>query len=300
MKMKAQEWKCGLSTNASRVTKETFDGYARAGIQCMEFSVGTIGDDKDTDYKLLKKYALDSGTELWSYHLPFAPFDRMNIASLDGDFRRKSVEITKEFIDKAASLEIKTAVIHPSAEPNAESDRPEHMKSAKESLAELAEYAAKSGITIAVEDLPRTCLGNCSDDILELISADERLRVCFDSNHLLKQRNEEFVKAVGDKIITTHISDYDFRNERHWLPYEGRIDWRGLVSALEEVGFSGPFLFEISVDAPQSISRRRIEYEDFYANYKACVNKESFGIFGTPNEEVCAASAFYKTPIIEA
>ena len=35
--MKATEWKCGLSTNIKIITKETFEGYARAGIDCMRF-----------------------------------------------------------------------------------------------------------------------------------------------------------------------------------------------------------------------------------------------------------------------
>ena len=58
---------------------------------------------------------------------------------------------------------------------------------------------------------------------MELISADDRLRVCFDTNHLLKESIIDFIYNVGDKIITTHVSDYARENERHWLPGEGVI-----------------------------------------------------------------------------
>ena len=42
------------------------------------------------------------------------------------------------------------------------------------------------------------------------------------------------------------MSDYDRKNERHWLPGEGVIDWTELLSALVESGYEGPFIYEAS------------------------------------------------------
>lgn len=70
------------------------------------------------------------------------------------------------------------------------------MSQAKKSLAFLAEFAGKHGAVIAVEDLPRTCLGRNSSDIKELLSADKRLKVCFDTNHLLGEDNLDFMGRV--------------------------------------------------------------------------------------------------------
>ena len=291
--MKSTLWKCGLSVGVRTITKEVFEGFSRAGIDCMEVSCGYTSSDADTDYKQIKAFAKAFGIELWSYHIPFAPFDEVNIATLAPDFRKKSVELIKGSIDKAAFLETKVAVIHPSGEPNKPEDRQSLMAVAKESLAIIAEYADKKGITVAVEDLPRTCLGNCSSDILELISADSRLRICFDANHLLEEKNVDFIRKCGGKIVTTHISDYDFLNERHWLPYEGKNDWVGIVSALEDVGYCGPFLFETGLKTPASILRRELVYEDFYNCYKACVNKTRYEAFGIPADEVCKSSAYF-------
>ena len=72
------------------------------------------------------------------------------------------------------------------------------MAASKNSLNELADFAAERGAVIAVEDLPRTCLGNCADEMLEILEANEKLRVCFDTNHLLKDTNGNFLKIVGD------------------------------------------------------------------------------------------------------
>lgn len=297
--MRATEWKCGLSINVKNLNKEAFEGCARAGIDCVEVSCGHLNYDEKTDYNAVKAMAKDAGVELWSYHIPFAPFEQINIATLDGELRRKSVELAKISLDKAAFLETKVAVIHPSGEPNKDEDRPALIESAKECLAVLAEYANERGIVIAVEDLPRTCLGNCTSDILEMLKADDRLRVCFDTNHLLKEKNVDFIKACGSKIVTTHVSDYDFRNERHWLPYEGKNNWHCIVNALEEVGYSGPFLFELGLFPPESISRRELTYHDFYNCYKACTEKKPFDAIGVPNEELCEKNAYYKVPVID-
>jgi sugar phosphate isomerase/epimerase len=113
----------------------------------------------------------------------------------------------------------------------------------------LAEKAHSLGIRLAVEDLPRTCLGNCSDDILYLLEGNPLLNVCFDTNHLLKQDNVEFIKAVGNRIITLHVSDYDFIDERHQLPGEGKNNWNAIINELEKVNYSGPFLYEVSSKA---------------------------------------------------
>ena len=124
-------------------------------------------------------------------------------------------------------------------------------------------------------------MGNCSKEILELISAHENLRVCFDTNHLLSEDICDFIRNVGDKIVTTHISDYDYINERHWLPGEGSIDWKSVVSAFEEVGYDGYWLYEMELETPWSIERERnLTYSDFKYNYSSLMKKETPKKFG--------------------
>ena len=143
------------------------------------------------------------------------------------------------------------------------------MECAKKSLKYLAEVAREYGSVILVEDLPRTCLGRNSDDMLELLSADPDLRACFDTNHLLDEDIAKFIHAIGDKIASTHISDYDFNNERHWLPGEGDIDWQQLISALKEVGYKGVWLYEIDLKCPWTITRDRdLTCKDFADNLR--------------------------------
>lgn len=295
--MKATEWKLGMSScSTGKFTKETFDGYAASGIELMEVSLGNL--NTQIDWKMTEKLAHDSGVGLWSLHLPFCPFETINIASSDREIRKFTLSTFSEYIKHGADIGIKLSVLHPSAEPIADKDRAEALEIAADTLAQLADTAAECGVTIAVEDLPRTCLGNCSADIKKLISLNDKLKVCFDTNHLLIEKNSDFVKALGDKIITLHVSDYDFLNERHWLPYEGKQDWIELVTLLEEAGYCGPFMYEISLKTPETITRRDLTFKDFAENYKACVEKRPFDAFGVVNVDACMNNAYFKTPVI--
>jgi sugar phosphate isomerase/epimerase len=255
-------------------------GHKAAGINTIEISVGNTQLADALDFKEARRLADKYGIELWSLHLPFLPFNVIDpsVPAL-ADY---TVKYFCSFIDKAAEIGIKTIVIHPSGEPIAESDRPMRLECAKKSLAALAEYAKAKGAVIAVEDLPRTCLGRDSSDILELISAHPDLRVCFDTNHLLGESIADFIKKVGDKIITTHVSDYDEKNERHWLSGEGVIDWKALKDALIAIGYDGTWLYELGLDGslPTIDRERRLEYSDFARNHDEIMNDKPITTIG--------------------
>ena len=256
-------WSIGLSTCGKTIDEELFKEYQQAGITDMEISVAY---DKyaDLDYKRMQAWASAYDIKLWSYHLPFCPFEDIEISKRN--VAKSTISYFSELIKKGVDIGIDNFVIHPSGEPIEETERAERMKCAKESLAELAEIAARSGATIAVENLPRTCLGRNSAEILELISVHPDLRVCFDTNHLLHEDIPTFIRKVGSKVITLHVSDYDFLNERHWLPGEGDVNWPEVLSALREIGYAGPWLYEVGYAPTKIIQRRKLSARDFVDN----------------------------------
>jgi len=235
------------------ITREIFECYRANGIKAMEISpsYSEMGFDfaidhvKATDYKLLAKYAQETEVELWSQHLPYG-MKEYNPANLDKAFREKTIEMDCEILKIISDAGIKVAVIHPSGEPVKDSERSDGLKYAAESILKINETARACGITLAVENLPRTCLCNHSDELLQIIDADNTLRVCFDVNHLLIQSHKDFVDAVGSKIVTLHISDYDFTDEKHWLPGEGKINWPELLTLLKGINYAGPFMNEVA------------------------------------------------------
>ncbi len=276
--------KPALSTNGGKILNEAlFSAMAEAGIQAIEIS-RTPQEMETFDYDEVKRLARRYGIALWSFHLPFIPFRTVDISR--EEIAESTVSYLKSIIDKATAIGIHTFVIHPSGEPIQEEERPARMACAQKSLSQLAEYAKAREAVIAVENLPRTCLGRDSSEILMLVSAHPALRVCFDTNHLLKEEIGQFIHAVGDKIITLHVSDYDFVNERHWLPGEGRVDWPRLIADLGAVGYDGYWLYEIGFAPSKTIERpRALTCRDFARNYQELMSGAAPSVLGRPITE---------------
>ena len=260
----------GLSVSGTYLTNEGCAALRAGGVDSVE-----ISDRPQTyptlDWAAIKAAADANGIRLNSVHLPFS--NRENISHLDAATRAQTIATHTAIMKDAAAIGIGIAVLHPSAEPIADADRAQFMANSKHSLAIMADYAAAYGMTIAVEDLPRTCLGRNSAEMAELLTADARLRVCFDTNHLLGEPIRDFVRALGDKFITLHVSDYDFIDERHVYPGEGKIDWIEFMDLLDEVGYKGIFTYETGMaQETKSIRRvRAVTPADVRANYESLV-----------------------------
>jgi len=247
-------FKIGLSTCSKEINEKLFYDYSKNGIEYMEIAISN-GDNIDFDYKKVYNLSEKYNIKLWSYHLPIIPFYELDLSNphmCDGAIKHFCT-----LMEKVADIGVKTFVVHPSVEPINDSDRPGRIECSKHSIARLSQFAKKLGAVVAVEDLPRSCLGNCSGEIKELISLDDSLGVCFDTNHLPKEDPVDFIHAIGDKIITTHISDYDFADEKHWMPGEGKNNWYEIYKALNEVGYKGPWLYEVGFSCPDTITRSR-------------------------------------------
>lgn len=260
-------YKIGLSTCGKIISEELFANYQRAGIDAMEISVGSAQCDL-LNYREIKAFAQSYGVDLWSFHLPFEPFEKIDISR--AELAKYSVAYFSELIKKASDIGIDKFVVHSSGEPIDEQERPERFRQAQESIMSLADIAQQNGAIIAVENLPRTCLGKNSDEIKALVGNHKAVKVCFDTNHLLEEDPAEFIKNVGEKIITIHVSDYDFVNERHWLPGEGKLDWNKILQSLESVKYNGVWMYELGFDCPKTIFReRKLVCEDFAENARA-------------------------------
>ena len=273
-------YKIGLSTPCGHITEENLASYRAAGLTVMEISDRVEGY-ADFDYERARTLADQYGIKLHSMHLPFMPFTQIDISSpaLADD----TVEYYRELIEKGASIGIKIFVLHPSGEPIKDEERSIRMETAKKTLARLAEIAKANDAVIAVENLPRSCLGKNSAEIAELLSAHEALRACFDTNHLLSEPLADFMRNIKDRIITTHISDYDFVNERHWLPGEGKIDWQEILSILTEIGYQGPWMYELSLVCPKTILRdRTLCHADLMRNAQELFDGKTLTVISQP------------------
>lgn len=276
-------YKIGLSTFSKKIDNDLFEDYKKNGIDAMEVSLGDLPVYSDYNYKKVVDFAKQYDIDLWSFHLPFYPFSEIDISRLD--LSNKSISILEELIKIGSDMGIDKFIIHPSGEPIDDNEREERLKISQENLALLADKAYNYGATIAIENLPRTCLGKNSDEILKLIALNEKLKVCYDTNHLLNENAADFIHKVGNNIITTHVSDYDFIDERHWLPGEGKLDWQKLLKALKDINYNGVWLYEIAFETPNTIIRNRnLTCEDFSRNAKDLFDGKTPTVFSSPKE----------------
>lgn len=276
-------YKIGLSSYQD-VNEEFFNHCAEAGISLMELSVSAEKYDK-LPYGEISNWSKRYGVGIWSFHLPFSPFEELDLSRKE--LSKNTVAYLSELIKKAADMGADKFIVHASGEPVLDAERAERLKRAKDSLYSLAEVAKNYEGIVAVECLPRTCLGKNSTEINELVSAHPALRVCFDTNHLMGEKAVDFIHNVGNKIITTHVSDFDFYNERHWLPGEGKLDWQSILKALQEIGYQGPWLYEIGFACPKTIYRDRdLTCQDFVRNAKELFNNLKPTVFSRHKEKL--------------
>lgn len=243
------EYEAGVSTAIFDGTEpgEHLRAVGAAGLGCVELTknVRELVEDGSSSGELLRA-AEETGVRINSLHVPFSR--ELDISNPDGSARGRIVELARLYLRRAKELGARCIVLHPSAEPISDGERAERFRLSRGSLEALAPDAGASGVTVAVECLPRTCLGHTSEEQLRLLKGlDENLfGVCLDVNHAnLREDVVRATRAYGRRIVSTHISDNDGLDERHWLPGKGIIPWREWVAALREADYAGPLIYEV-------------------------------------------------------
>ncbi len=250
-----------------RLTDEFAKDFVAGGLEVLELDM-SAEDYPDADFNKMADVAKRYGIDIASIHLPIAPQHIYDVTHKYATVGAVPFQI--ELIKRGCEiLGVKHIVIHSGGEPLKEEEREERVQRAGEKLPLLADVAQKYGADICIEVLPRTCLGRDSDEILAMLAYDDRLRVCLDTNHIFRESEADFIRKIGNKIATTHISDRDDINERHWLPGEGILDWVAIMDALDEIGYEGDWIYECGLKPKPTIIRERdLTFADLANNAK--------------------------------
>jgi sugar phosphate isomerase/epimerase len=218
-----------------------------AGVETFEINARhlALADQRDTARQNLARFRPRAS----SMHALFGP--EYDFSRLEPEQWRYAVDRAVEAVEIAAELDIPILVIHASAEPVLPEVRARRLEQAIQGLSLIGEKAHSTGRRIAIEYLPRTCLGNSLAELNLLVDrlGEESFGVCLDVNHLMAQYTQlpQVTRALGQRLIATHISDCDQVDEKHWLPGRGVLDWPGFMQALREIDYQGPFTYECDV-----------------------------------------------------
>ena len=186
-----------------------------------------------------------------------------NPASPLPEEREATVRYYNEVIDLASDLGAKK-VLYIAGWQIFGTSRQQAWDRTKNCLDLIASHADKKGITIVVEPTAAaTNLIETADDAMELMRsvARDNVKVMFDTLHAL-YRNEipaDYVRAIRDDLVHIHVSD-----SNRVIPGEGRVDWIGLMQALNECGYDGYLTMEIGLDSrtadPDQIARTALKF----------------------------------------
>jgi len=229
-----------------RISEELISECAKAGIKYIELSIAHLPIDFDNNelirtlsyqHSLFKKY----GIKVVSVHIPFGR--EWDICDCRDDVRDLAQKRQIDVVRCCSFMAPERYVIHTSSEPIPDCEREKRIQLFRENAAELAKvcYPAK----LAVENLPRTCMGNVGEEVIAMTEGIDNVCICCDLNHNLKEKTYELIDKLGSRIETLHVSDYDEIDEKHWMPGEGVNDWNKIIAALENAGYKGPFLYEV-------------------------------------------------------
>lgn len=256
----------GVSLNciSNKLTPEALEVVSRSSIATFEIPSAFFQDDASEELRNMVKEGLQG--RIASIHAQFG--QRYDFSSLDERVHRKAIAEASKSIDLAIEFGASIVVFHLSAEPIEAAERPARIAQAQKGLAAIEQYGRNVSKKLAFELLPRTCLGNTVEEMLEMLcDCDaQTVGVCLDVNHGMEryQQIAADIRMLGDRLTTLHLSDYDGVDEKHWMPGKGVIDWNSVVNALREINYAGPFNYE-STPEGETLEERIGEFEKNFA-----------------------------------
>lgn len=257
--------KVGASIGMKQMTPELMKYAKSVGIACLNVSLNQFFDKqghfnlKDEDIteiaKNAKKAADDAGLEIAGFHMPYG--QHIDLSSIDETERERVVALHKKVFALCKILLPKVVLFHPSWYLSL-NQRKEHISQMIKSAIELQKMISAAGAIMVIENMtgPRLHVtrGGVEYERPLCRSVEETMAImkrlpsdiyaAVDMNHILHP--EKLILALGSRLKFLHVSDGDGEHEYHYLPClgKGMNDWNAILSALNEVGYTGPFMFE--------------------------------------------------------
>ncbi len=245
-----------LSTHClgeQKLTRDHFAAISDGGVKYLEIGNGQIEFTfTDPDHvEFIRKALDDYGLEVVSVHSPHGNVPRQgDLGGLAEVTRQKGVHTIERAAKTLTALKGRILTIHPGEWFFCWDEKPDHILAVAKSIKQGAEICSRYGVKLAIETMrpaePR--IGDDYHDLLDIASDfdSESVGLCLDTNHAnLNWDLSQLIRDAGNRIMSIHVSDNDGREERHWLPFSGVIDWKSVTEALKDITYEGPFVYEV-------------------------------------------------------
>lgn len=213
-------------------------------------------DSIEDAFITLDKY----GIKKFTVHMP------LNVPWIDfaTSYEPDRIEICKwiikqfNYIDKFSP---DAYVFHAGANHIKDSDYKEYSKYLVDGLKMLVGGTENN---VCLENLSNNALTDTSDKIVDILDRVDGLKTCVDLNHFFKERPEHAIPKYKGRVGNVHVSDYNFDKEGHLMPFDGSNDWKAILKAFEDIGYTGPFTYELRMG-------NKYTYKDIAENHKKLI-----------------------------
>ena len=232
--------------------KETFDIFARAGIQGIDFNNDVVEYYTDAHdeqfYRELGRYAASRGIKICQAHAPFpSSYD-------DEEKTKKRFDEIVNGMRNAAILGAPIIVVHPCTHLDYSIEgNPEIIFDLNvDFYRRLIPYARQFGIKIAIENIGRVSVTSTPERLNRLYDElnDDVFTICFDVGHCLLEGVDpaEAIEKIGYRLVNgcTHVHDNHGDGDSHTLPYYGKVHWESVMRSLAAIGYKGDLNYEAS------------------------------------------------------
>lgn len=216
--------------------------------------------------KLLSKYQL----ECVQTHLPYYDL-RISAEIPDADLDRAMLRCLKATADLGAFW----TAYHPRSAVSDNFSPRRSMEYAIQALEPMVEEAERVHAGLALENLPifpgLVTMRFFSSDYEDLCAlhdhfASENVGICWDFGHanLMGNDQKKALQTVGKRLKITHVHSNDGRDDQHYLPTQGNVDWKELIPTLKTSGASEALTLEINYTANPTL-------QSFFAHGLSCL-----------------------------
>ncbi len=184
------------------------------------------------------------------------------------------LRITKSSIKIAAAVGAPYIVIHPNVPPSAvtELQVEEAVENNFPFFAQFFEDLKQAELCVGVEnmfnwdkslDIPLPTVASSAEcmaymvDKLNALCGEKHFVACLDTGHAMLSGNGDpaaMARTLGKRLKLLHVHDNDAKRDKHWLPFEGVIDWQAFAMALTDIGYDGSLSLEIKTDGKEAHS----------------------------------------------
>jgi L-ribulose-5-phosphate 3-epimerase len=233
----------GLSTGALFPDYHTEDALhvaAEYGFSVVEIYLQTHGEYAPSFVAEVVRRLDDCGLRVHSVHNDVRHFD------LWSAYARRAAEsfaLFERLIDVAATWGAQAITWHGFRD---RLDDPARFEQFASTVHRLGERAQQAGVTLTIENVS-WCYLRGVEHIEQVRAHDLPLGFTFDPFQAAEagQHPPDIICAMGDRLVTAHLSDYGTGIIRHLPLGEGVIDWPAVFRALAEVNYRGPLIVEV-------------------------------------------------------